>query len=117
LKIIHVLPFIVFLTLSVGFGLIGYLFGMGYSKSLLESLWTLMTIITVLLLAPVFYAHFDRLVSDFGGFCMEAGIILMLIGLMLVITDEFHLIPWIGMLSLSLFYMGYIRLRALVKQH
>jgi hypothetical protein len=114
---LHVLPFIVFLTLSTGFGFIGYLYGLGCPKSLLEPLWTLMTVITALLLAPVFYAHFDRLASDLGGFCMEAGIILMLVGSMLVITGDFHLIPWIGMMSLTLFYMGYVRLRALVKQH
>jgi hypothetical protein len=88
---------------------------MGYPKSLLELLWTLMTVITVLLLTPVFYAHFDRLASDLGGFCMEAGVILMIVGLMLVITGDFHVIPWIGMMSLTLFYMGYIRLRALIK--
>jgi hypothetical protein len=117
LKILYVFPFIVFLTLIVGFGLIGYLYGTGCSISLLESLWTLMIVFTVLMLAPVFYTHFDRLASDIGGFCMEAGVILMLVGLMLVITGEFQLIPWIAMMSLSLFYMGYIRLRALAKQH
>jgi hypothetical protein len=116
-EILHVLPFIVFLTLSVGFGFISYLYGMGYPKSLLEPLWTLMTVITVLLLTPVFYAHFDSLASDLGGFCMEAGVILMIVGLMLVITGGFHVIPWIGMMILTLFYLSYIRLRALVKQH
>jgi hypothetical protein len=116
-EMLHVFPFNVFLTLSVGFGFIGYMYGMDFPKTLLEPLWTLMTVITVLLLTPVFYAYFDRLASDFGGFCMEAGVILMLVGLMLVITGDFHVIPWIGMISLTLFYMGYIRLRALVKQH
>jgi hypothetical protein len=114
---LHALPFIVFLTLSIGFGFIGYLYGMGCPKSLLEHLWTLMTVITALLLTPVFYAHFDRLASDPGGFCIEAGIIVMLVGLMLVITGDIHVIPWIGVMSLTLFYMGYVRLRALVKQH
>jgi hypothetical protein len=104
-------------TLNFGFGYIGYMNGMGSYKSLLEPLWTLMTVITVLLLTPVFYAHFDRLASDFGGFCMEAGVILMLVGLMFVITGDLHMIPWIGMICLTLFYMGYIRLRKLVKQH
>jgi hypothetical protein len=114
---LHVLPFIVFLTMSVGFGFIGYWYGMGFPISLLEPFWTLMTVITVLLLTPVFYSHFDRLASDLGGYCMEAGVILMLVGLMLVITGDFQMIPWIGMLSQTLFYMGYIRLRALVQQH
>jgi hypothetical protein len=113
---VYRLSFIIFLTLSIGFGLVIYLYGMDYPQALLESLWTWMTLITMLLLIPVFYVYFDKLASDIGGFCLEAGVILMLVGLILVITGESQMILWIGTMSLALFYMGYIRLRTLVKQ-
>jgi hypothetical protein len=115
--ILHLFSFIIFLTLSVGLGFIGYLYSSDCPLPILELLWALMTVIITFLLTPVFYAHFDKVAADRGGFCMEAGIILMIVGLIGAATGDFHVILWIGMLSLTLFYMGYIRLQALVQQH
>jgi hypothetical protein len=115
--IFHLFSFIIFLTLSIGLGFIGYLYSLNCPLPVLEPLWAMMTVIIALLLIPVFYSHFDKMAADHGGFCMEAGIILMVVGLIVVTTGDFHVILWIGMLSLTLFYIGYIRLRALVQQH
>jgi hypothetical protein len=113
---LHIVSLIIFLTLSVGLGFIGSLYSSNSTQLILVPLWTMMTVIIGFLLSLVFYAHFDRVRADRGGFCMEAGIILMLVGLIVVMTDHFQVILWIAMLCLILFYMGYIRLQTLVQQ-
>jgi hypothetical protein len=111
---VHFYMMLTFIVFGTGFGYIAYLFGAGKSVYLLDSVWTLITIIVGLLLIPVFYKHFFILVGDRGGICLEGGFLGMILGFMLITTHAYHILPFIGMIILASFFFGYVRLQNLL---
>lgn len=78
-------------------------------------LWKWMLLLVFLLLAPVFYRYFDLLAADRGGLSMEAGLLIMVIGLMSASINEYTLLPVFNLIALVCVYMGYLRLCSLLK--
>jgi hypothetical protein len=99
-----------FIVFSIGCNYIGYVLRTGKFMHTLEPAWALLTITLGLLLTPVFYKHFYMLVGDRGGICLEAGFLGMVVGFMLIIIHAYQALPFLGIISLGSFIIGYVRL-------
>jgi hypothetical protein len=107
----HFYMMLTFIVFSASCSYIGYILGTGRSMHTLEPAWAFLTITVGLLLTPVFYKHFFMLVGDRGGICLEAGFLGMVVGFILIITHAYQALPFLGMISLGLFFLGYVRLQ------
>jgi hypothetical protein len=110
----HIYMLLVFLTFSLGCGYIGSILELHRHLPVLELVWMIMTITAALLLIPIFYHHFLLLAGDRGGFCLGAGLVAMVLGLMFITISEYRVLPAVGMVSLLAFFIGYNRLRNLL---
>lgn len=110
----HILMFGLFLGLCAGFGYIGYL-SANNRHPYTELVWGVMIVLTVALLTLVFFRHLRMLAADRGGYFLEAGVILMLVGSLFFTVNAYHAAFLIGMTCMSFFYAGYARLRQLLK--
>jgi hypothetical protein len=110
----HFYMMLTFIIFSIGWSYIGYVLRTGKSMDTLEPVWAFITIILGLLLTPVFCKHFYMLVGDRGGFCLEAGFLGMIVGFMLITTQSYQVLPFLGMISLGLLFLGYVRLQELL---
>jgi hypothetical protein len=99
-----------FIVFSTGCIYIGFVLHTGNSIHTLEPVWAFLTITLGLLLTPVFYKHFFMLVGDRGGICLEAGFLGMVVGFMLITTHAYQVLPFLGLISLGSFFLGYVRL-------
>jgi hypothetical protein len=103
-----------FIVFSTSCGYIGYVISTGKSIHTLETAWSYLTISLGLFLTPVFYKHFFILVGDRGGICLEAGFLGMIVGFMLIIIHDYQALPYLGMIILGSFFLGYFRLNELL---
>jgi hypothetical protein len=107
----HFYMMLTFIVFSTGSTYIGYVLSTGKSIYTLEPAWAFITITLGLLLTPVFYKHFFMLVGDRGGICLEAGFLGMVVGFMLIFTQAYQALPFLGMICLGFFFLGYVRLQ------
>jgi hypothetical protein len=110
----HFYMMLTFIVFSAGCSYIGYVLSTGKSMHTLEPAWASLTLALGLLLTPVFYKHFLMLAGDRGGICLEAGFIGMVVGFMLINTHAYQALPFLGIISLGSFFLGYVRLQELM---
>lgn len=99
----------VFFLLGLGSGIIGYLYVHKWYAGV-YLVWGTLLFLTLLGWIPVFCRFFFLLAADLAGFYIEAGILAMVFGLLVLITTNYGSAAWIGLLCLLLFFIGYERL-------
>ncbi|MFC5649482.1 hypothetical protein ACFPYJ_10125 [Paenibacillus solisilvae] len=92
----------------------GYILCTGKSMHMLETAWAFFTIALGLVFTPLFYKHFFMLAGDRGGIYLEAGFLIMVSGLMVIMIHSYQALPFLGMISLGFFFLGYVRLQELL---
>ncbi|TDF91307.1 hypothetical protein [Paenibacillus piri] len=101
--------FLVFIVFTVGSACMGWLYirNVDQNNSFIEWIWESMSIAILILLVPVFMKYLYLLAASKGGFYIETGIVLMVIGMMAVLTRLFEMMPFISLISAGAFYFGY----------
>jgi hypothetical protein len=77
--------------------------------------FAVLTTAAAVVLVLLFWKHFLLLAGDRGGLCLEAGLLGMVTGWMLLSLGEYQLVPFVVMISLAAFFMGYVRLHRLLR--
>jgi len=79
------------------------------SAFLLESVWAVMTVLTGIVLALMFYRHFRLLAADWCGYGIEAAFVVMVTGNMAAVGGEYEKLSYVCLLDMLLLAFGFLR--------